>query len=414
MNTISNILWLPLSIIILLTSIYFLFKLNFITLKLHKIISSLNIKSFKETKSLLLTLSGKIGIGSISGIAISILYGGPGTIFYIWIISFLTSTLTYAETYLSMKYRIKDNDLYKGGPSYYIKYGLKNNKLSKIYSLSILICYIIGFISIQSNTVITLINDTLNINKTILVFFLCLILLLVLYKSTKKITDISSKIVPFMLTLYIIITIYIIITNIKFIPHILNEIIYYAFHDNNSIKGGLLFVIITGIKRNIFASETSVGTAGITSSSSSNKTPKQEGLLQILGVYIITMLICTCTSIIVLSSPYKLINENDGIKLISHSLTYHLGSIGNIFLIISIFLFAFTTIITAYYYGEISLKALNKPNKINILKTLVIIICIISSYINSNIIWQITDILLSIICYINIYSIIKLRKEIKC
>ena len=217
-----------------------------------------------------------------------------------------------------------------------------------------------------------------------------------------------------MLTLYIIITIYIIITNIKFIPHILNEIIYYAFHDNNSIKGGLLFVIITGIKRNIFASETSVGTAGITSSSSSNKTPKQEGLLQILGVYIITMLICTCTSIIVLSSPYKLINENDGIKLISHSLTYHLGSIGNIFLIISIFLFAFTTIITAYYYGEISLKALNKPNKINILKTLVIIICIISSYINSNIIWQITDILLSIICYINIYSIIKLRKEIKC
>ena len=178
MNTISNILWLPLSIIILLTSIYFLFKLNFITLKLHKIISSLNIKSFKETKSLLLTLSGKIGIGSISGIAISILYGGPGTIFYIWTISFLTSTLTYAETYLSMKYRIKDNDLYKGGPSYYIKYGIKNNKLSKIYSLSILICYIIGFISIQSNTVITLINDTLNINKTILVFFLCLILLL--------------------------------------------------------------------------------------------------------------------------------------------------------------------------------------------------------------------------------------------
>lgn len=421
METLTNIIWIFLTIIIIVTSIYFSLKLKFISLNINKMFKTLlnkekNTTSFESIKTLLLSLSGKIGVGSISGVALALLQGGIGTIFWIWIISILSAVLAYAETYLGIKYKEKDElKMNKGGPAYYIKHGLNNNKLSKLYAICIIICYIVGFISIQSNTITITLSKTLNVNKLLTAVIITITSAFIIFKNSKKISDTSSSLVPIMTLIYILTAIYAALSNTHLLEEIFKNIFINAFN-YKSLKGAFIYTLLIGVKRGIFACEAGVGTTSIASASSSTKSPSDEGYIQMLGTYITSIIICTCTAIIILTTNYNILNiENpNGIEIIMYAFNYHLGNFGNITLFICIFLFAFSTIITGYYYAETNTKFITKNKKtILLLKYFTIIIVLLGSIFNSSYIWQITDFLLGIICLINIYAIIKLRKEIK-
>ena len=202
-------IWIFISVLIIYTGIYFIYQLKGINFNIIRMIKELFKKNNDNTgitpfKTLMLSLAGRIGVGSISGIALAIYLGGPGTIFWIWFISLLSTPLTYAETYLGIKYKeIDKNSNFIGGPSYYIRKALNKHKLASAYSIIILISYIIGFISIQSNTITKSITTIYNISSLLIGIILSIVTLIIIFGGINKIANTTSKLVPIMSLLYI-------------------------------------------------------------------------------------------------------------------------------------------------------------------------------------------------------------------
>ena len=413
---INNILWIIVIIMLLIISIYFFIKLRGIQFRIFKIIKELlnNNNKYNCFKTMMLTLAGKIGVGSISGVALAIYLAGPGTLFWIWFISFLVIPIVYSETYLGMKYREENiKKEYDGGPAYYIKNGLGNYKLGMIYSLIIIIAYVIGFVSIQSNTITKSIVSIVNINLLNIGIILSIITSFIIFGGIKKVVVTTSKIVPIMTILYIILGIIVIVNNIDMIPNIFKIIINDAFN-YKSFNIGFFSSMIMGIQKGIFSNEAGIGTGSIAASLNQDNNIINNSYIQILGVYVTSFLICSITGIMILISNYGILDVSDpnGIEIALFSFKYHFGNIGIILLVVLIVLFAFSTIISAYYYGEVSLNYFNKKN-INILRVILLLVILFSSIFSSSVIWLFIDFFIAILAIINIYAIYKLRHEIK-
>ena len=412
---INNVLWVIVIILLLIISLYFLFKLKGIQFRIIKIIRELlnNNNKYNCFKTMMLTLAGKIGVGSISGVALAIYLAGPGTLFWIWFISFLVIPIVYSETYLGMKYREKNKKEYNGGPAYYIKNGLGNYRLGLIYSLIIIIAYVIGFVSIQANTITKSIINIINIRPIIIGIILSIITSFIIFGGIKKVVDTTSKIVPIMTILYMIMGIIVIINNIDIIPNIFKIIINDAFN-YRTFNIGFFSSMIMGIQKGIFSNEAGIGTGSIAASVNQDNNLISNSYIQILGVYVTSFLICSITGIIVLISNYGTLNVGDpnGIEIALYSFNYHFGNMGIMLLVVLIILFAFSTIISAYYYGEVSLNYFNKKN-INILRVILLLVILFSSIFSSSVIWLFIDFFIAILAIINIYAIYKLRYEIK-
>lgn len=419
---INKLLWAVASALIIISGIYFSLKLNFIQLHVKKILSS----TFKNNQysnglspfsTLMLTLAGKIGVGSIAGVALAIYIGGPGTIFWMWLIALISSSNTFVETYIGIIYKEKDeNDIYKGGPSYYIKNGLNKKKLAIFCSILIIICYLIGFIPIQANTITKSVNEIIYINPIIIGIILCSFAAMIIFGGIKQISQVSNKIVPIMTLLYLLVACLIVIKNINMMPTILLNILKSAFNIKPFFTGFMTTLVI-GIQRGIFANESGLGTGSIASSTTSDNNPIKAGYVQMLGIYITTLLICTSTVFIIMTANYNSINFVDvnGIEITQYAFKYHLGNFGNILIFISILLFAFSTILTGYYYIESNLKFF-KPNithkQLIIIKITTLIFLFIGCIISSKQLWNIVDCLIALLAIINIYSLLKLRNKI--
>lgn len=414
----NKIIWAIATSLIIISSIYLTVYLHFPQFKLKKIYRSLKKGNQKISnfKVLMMSLAGKIGVGSIAGIALSIYIGGPGSIFWIWIITLLSSVLCYSETILGNIYNEKDGEFYRGGPSYYIKKGLGYNKLGIIYAIVIIISYIGGFISIQTNTITTSIREIFNISPIIIGIILVILSFFMIIRGVKEILNVSSKIVPFMIIFYLFSGIYILIKNLSLIPSIFKLIITSAFSFKPFITGFITSIVV-GLQRGIFATEAGLGTSSIASSVSNTSDSVNLARMQVFGIYLTTFLVCTLTAFIILTSNYididfALIN---GIEITESSFLYHIPKIGNYIVIISIFFFAFSTILTGYYYGESSYKYLDKnssKSKIFILKIFTLIMVFIGCISSPSIIWNFVDILVAILIIINTYAILKLKKDI--
>ena len=270
----------------------------------------------------------------------------------------------------------------------------------------------IGFMAIQTNTVTTLALNYFSVNKILVGIIIILITYFVISDGFKSILNTSSKMVPFMTLLYILLGLYVLILNLNHVFDALIQIIESAFNIK-SFFSGFIPTFIIGIQRGIFASEAGIGTTSIVASSIKTNYKKQ-GNIQMLGVYITNFLICTITSIfIIFYSGGELLKNINGIELVNNSFNYYFGSFGTIILFILICLFSFSTIITGYYYGKSSIKFLtNKKIWDLVLKISMFIILFLGCIISSNIIWKLVDLFVAILIIINIYAILKLLKEI--
>ena len=409
LKIIDSILWAIATVLMVYSGIYFTYKLKFIQFNFKEMFKNIIKKednSISPFESLMMVLGGRIGVGSIAGIALAIYLGGIGSIFWMWIIGFISAANSFAETTLGVKYQEKDNNLYKGGPSYYIKNGLNNKKLGKLYAFIIVISQVFGFLSIQANTI----TNSININPVISGLIITLISYIIINKSTKQLFKISSKLVPIMTLIYIIASIFIIMNNINQIPNLLKSIIFEAFNFK-ALGFGVLSSFIVGIQRGIFSNEAGLGTGAIAASTVKTKFPANQGYVQILGIYITTFLVCTATSFVILTSNINFLGNNlNGIEITQNAFIYHLGNIGNIIVILSIILFAFSTILAGFYDAESNLKYLT--NKTNYLKIVICIVLFVSSIIPAKTIWEIVNILTAILAIINIYALINLKKDI--
>lgn len=414
-NISTTIIWAIALVLMFTSGLYFTYKLKFMQLNIPKQLKSLkksNTNGVSSFETLSMSLASRIGVGSIAGIALAIYIGGPGVVFWMWISGIIVSINTYVESIMGSIYKEKDYDnIYIGGPSYYIKKGLKDNKLAIIYALLIIFSYVGGFLTIQSNTIVKAVNEVSNINYIITITIVCILASLIIFKDVKHLAKFSSYIVPFMGLIYLILGIIIVYSNIEKLPFIIKDIFTSAISLKAGITG-LFTTIILGIQRAIFASEAGIGTSAI-ASASSNEPPQKQGLSQLLGIHFTIMIICNITAFIILTSSYSelnIINPN-GIEITLNAFNQSLGGMGSISLCVVTVLFAFTTIVSGYYYGLSSLKFIfpNISNyKVILFKIITIIIVFLGAILSSNFIWKIVDILVAFLAIINIYAIKKL------
>lgn len=413
LKTISDIIWVITTFLILYVGVFYTIKLKLPQFKLTNVFKKNEGNEKSNTLKLLsLTLAGKIGVGSIAGIALCIFQGGKATIFWLWISSIILASLTYVETKLSIKYRSKENNRYVGGPSFYIEKGLNNKKLAKAYAFLIILAYVLAFISVQTNTIVKQMEMTFNFSKLSIAIFLVVITYFSLKKGVDSISNLTAFLVPVMGGIYICIGIYVITNNFDQTLVVLKEIVTEAF-DIEGLKGAILVPIIIGIERGVFSSESGIGTTAMITALSNNNDVEKEAKLQVLATFFTSLVICTITALIILTTSYQNINFTDinGIEVVTYAFYKHLGPIGIIILTIVIFLFAFSTIVTCFYYGEASLKYLTSKNT-NYLKWIIIAIMIYSSFSSPVVIWNTTDIIIAMIAIINVYAMYKLKDKI--
>lgn len=422
LESINKFFWAIATFLILGFGIYFSFQFKFVQFRFKEMFHNLFKKENMDTgispiQSFLMTLGSRIGVGSIAGVSLALYLGGPGSIFWMWISAFLSASNTFCETVLGIVYREKDGKDYKGGPSYYIRNGLNNSKLGSIYAIIILISFVGGFVGIQGNTITKSFLEIFDVSKFIIGIILVFLVSIIVFGGLKRIASFSEKMVPFMSIMYIGIAVYVGIKNISLIPSIFKLIVISAFK-LKSVYGGLVGSLIIGVQRGIFSNEAGLGTGSITSSTSSTDSSVSQGYIQMLGIYVTTLLICTATAIIVMTSNYSELSLVDvnGIEITQYAFKYHLGDFGNFLLFASVLLFSFTTILTGYYDGESSLKYLfHKTNNIHLisLKVISLIVLFFGCIIPSETLWSFVDILMALLAIINIYALFKLKRDVK-
>lgn len=404
-----SVTWYLASVLILYTAFKYSYKYKFIQFNIKKIIQAIKSKSKNNVSpfsSLCISLAAKVGVGSLSGVALAIYFGGIGSMFWLCVVSMIVSINTYQECLLGVKYRKKNGDSFIGGPGYYITKCLGNKKLGMLYSVLIIIAYSGLFLSIQSNTIANALKS-FDIDNIYVGIFLVISVMFIIFKGVKGISLVNSILVPVMLIFYLLLGSYVFGSNISMIPDIIKAMFREAFNIKSIIP-----VFLIGMQRAIFITESSIGTSAMSASLCDNDASKQ-GLLEVMGIHITTFVVCFTTFLLIVTSDYQTVNfENiNGIEIVIHAFNYHFGNIGGIFLILITIMFAFSTIISSYFFGENNIKIFtDKKLIIKIFKFLFLLVIVISCYIKPNLIWNLTDYFVALLVIINVVSILRISK----
>ena len=345
-----------------------------------------------------------MGVGTIIGTTMSIHLGGPGSLFWIYLFTILTSSIIYAESFLGSKYKQKINDTYISGIYYYTKFGLNKKILAFITLILFVSTYSLFFLMIQSNTI----TEILKVNKLIFACILIGLLLLLVTNETNQVSKILNKIVPVMCIFFIVISLFIIIKNFDIIPYLFKMILKNAFNPKSMLIG-----LILGIKRSIFLNELLIGTTSM-SSGINNKSPEVTANTLTLGTYFITFIISTLIALLVLIYIYY--NDIPNIsynELLIKVFNYHFNTFGSYFLGILISLLATTTIISGLYIGVSNLSYIFK-NKIivNIFKVIFIMCITLGIFVNTSSLWYYIDLMMLILIILNSYIVNKLKYKL--
>lgn len=414
-----KLLWGLGTILIFVSGIYWTIKLRAVQFRFKDIIRSFSSsdKGISPFKSLTMALAGRIGVGSLAGVALAIYLGGYGSIFWMWVVALLSSSNGFAEVVLGMVYQQKDeSDVCIGGPSYYIKKGLGNNWLAYLYAFIIIFSYIVGFLTIQANTISVSIGGMFNVDYIYIGIFISIISFLAILGGVKKISNITSVLVPVMSIFYLGVGLFIILINFNESISIVGKIISDAFNVK-SFGYGVITSLVIGVQRGIFSNEAGLGTGAIAGSVVVGASPVKQGFCQVSGIYITTLLVGTVTALVILLSGVDttLLTDINGIEITTLAFSYHIGNIGEYIVMMTIVLFAFSTIVTGYYYGESSLKFIFNNISDSWLVAFKIVSClllIVGSVISSSFLWNVVDVFVILMALINIPVLFLLKKDI--
>lgn len=424
---IANFMWANvIGYVLLGVGLYYSIRLGFPQFRYAKDISHVIKKNLKSESNvsgfaaLATAVGGQVGTGSLVGVATALVAGGPGAIFWMWMTALLGMIITFAETVLGQVYRVKLEDgTYRGGPAYYVRFGLK----SKIMSVITAFFYVIGvglcIAFMQTNSIAQALTGVSNINPLYIGIVITIIAAIVTIGGVKRLTDISSKIVPVMAGLYILAVLFILITNITKVPAMLADIFKGAFGIKQAFAGLGGYTIMQafryGVARGLFSNDAGNGIAGIMHASADVKHPAEQGFLGMFGTFVTTIIICTLTAFAIMLTGV-LGNGSDGIVLVQDAFQSQLGNIGRWMIFFAMLMFGFTTLIADLFYGETNILLIFKDkNKIPlwIYRITAFAMFIISTQLELDVVWGIIDVFVGIIVFINVISLFLLFKKVK-
>ncbi len=397
---------------------YFTFKTNFVQFRYIKEmfrllgdgVSDKEHDGVSSFQAFCISTASRVGTGNLAGIAIAISVGGAGAIFWMWLIALIGSASSFIESTLAQVYKVKDSSgAFRGGPAYYMEKGLKKKWMGVIFSILITITFGLIFNSVQSNTIASAFNEAFKINQLVIGITLTILTALIIFGGIKRIAKVTEVIVPIMAVAYIGIALFVVIINIKEIPSLIMNIIESAFGIKEVVGGSLGGILLVGIKRGLFSNEAGMGSAPNAAATATVSHPVKQGLIQTLGVFTDTIIICSCTAFIILLSPIDLTSGATGIQLTQAALSSHVGSWGSYFIAICILLFAFSSIIGNYYYGESNIEFLStKKYTLLVYRVLVIAMVFIGSIASMDLVWTLADVFMGLMAISNLIAIVLL------
>ena len=427
LSAIDSFIWgAPLLILLSGTGLYLTLRLGFIQIRyLPRALGYL----FKKDKggkgdvssfaALCTALAATIGTGNIVGVATAVQAGGPGAIFWMWLVALLGMATKYAECLLAVKYRVRDkNGFMAGGPMYYIERGLGIKWLAKLFALFGVMVAFFGIGTFpQVNAITHAMQDTFNIPVLVTAIIVTLLVGLIILGGVKRIATASSVIVPFMAILYVTTSLVIILLNIEKVPDAISLIIYSAFDPQAALGGAIGFTVMkaiqSGVARGIFSNESGLGSAPIAAAAAQTREPVRQGLISMTGTFLDTIIVCTMTGIVLVLTGAWNNPELAGATVTNYAFAQGLGtSIGATIVTVGLLFFAFTTILGWCYYGERCFVYLIGIRGVKLYRLAYIVLVGLGSFLHLNLIWIIADIVNGLMAFPNLIALIGLRKVV--
>ena len=362
-------------------------------------------KHISPFQAFVVSLASRVGTGNLAGVATAIAVGGPGAVFWMWIIALVGAANAFVESTLAQLYKRRSDDSFIGGPAYYIMQGLKCKWMAVLFSILTIVTFGFAFNTVQSNTICEAFENAFGIDNLYMGIVLTVSTLVIIFGGIQRIAKVSSVVVPIMAVGYILLAFAVVLLNITSIPEIIALIVKSAFGMEQIVGGGMGAAVMQGIKRGLFSNEAGMGSAPNAAATASTSHPVKQGLIQTLGVFTDTLVICSSTAFIILMSGVSLTGA-DGVKLTQEALTAEIGGVGRIFVAVAIFFFAFSSIFGNYYYGEANIRFITKSRvALNTYRLIVGAMVMGGAMMSLQTVWSLADITMGLMTLCNLVAI---------
>lgn len=368
-------------------------------------------QSLSAFQAFTVSAASRVGVGNIAGVGTAIALGGPGAVFWMWLMAFVGGASSFVESTLGQLYKVRDADGFRGGPAYYMQHGLKARWMGILFAVILIVCFPFAFSSLQANTIAATLDAAVGGGTggpVVWVVAVALALLsgLVVFGGMRRIAQVTQAVVPAMALLYLGVGIVVVALNVERVPEVTATIFTEAFGAREVFGGAIGTVILQGVKRGMFSNEAGLGSAPNAGASAAVTHPVKQGLVQTLGVYFDTFLVCSITAFIILVSTPDLGSAAAGIGLTQEALATNLGSWSNWLLAVIIFLLAFSSILGNYYYGESNIEFITgSPLVLTGYRTLAVVAVFAGSVLDSALIWNTADGVMGLMALVNLVAI---------
>ena len=371
-------------------------------------------KHISSFQAFSVSIATRVGTGNLAGVATAIAIGGPGAVFWMWVIALIGSATSFIESTLAQLYKRPNKDSFIGGPAYYIERGLGKRWMAMLFSSLMILTFGLSYNSVQANTICGAMQNAFGWDPLVVGAVIAAISMVIALGGIQRIAKVSSVVVPFMAIGYLILAVVIIIMNITLLPAVLKAIVENAFGVVQIGGGTLGATMMNGIKRGLFSNEAGEGSAPHAAATALCTHPVKQGLIQALGVFTDTLLVCSCTAFIILISGLYTDTSLKGIGLTQAAMDAEVGQAGTIFVALAILLFAWSSIIGNDYYGESNIRFLTSNKTalqlFRVASTGVMVM--FGAAASLDLVWSLGDICMALITIVNLTAILFLAKYV--
>ncbi|ADV92717.1 MULTISPECIES: sodium:alanine symporter family protein [Bacillus] len=409
-NIPSDFIWNYLFYILIGLGLFFTIRFGFIQfryfIEMFRIVGEKpeGNKGVSSMQAFFISAASRVGTGNLTGVALAIATGGPGAVFWMWVVAAVGMASSFVESTLAQLYKVRDGEDFRGGPAYYIQKGLGARWLGIVFAILITVSFGLIFNAVQTNTIAGALDGAFHVNKIVVAIVLAVLTAFIIFGGLKRVVAVSQLIVPVMAGIYILIALFVVITNITAFPGVIATIVKNALGFEQVVGGGIGGIIVIGAQRGLFSNEAGMGSAPNAAATAHVSHPAKQGFIQTLGVFFDTFIICTSTAFIILL--YSVTPKGDGIQVTQAALNHHIGGWAPTFIAVAMFLFAFSSVVGNYYYGETNIEFIKTSKTwLNIYRIAVIAMVVYGSLSGFQIVWDMADLFMGIMALINLIVI---------
>ncbi len=368
-------------------------------------------QSVSAFQAFTISAASRVGVGNIAGVGTAIAVGGPGAVFWMWLMAFVGAASAFIESSLAQLFKTRDRDGFRGGPAYYMQRGLKARWMGILFAIILIVCFPIAFSSLQANTIQATVAGGLGDGAGdwlpwVTGVTLAVLMALVIFGGVRRIASVTQFLVPIMALVYLLMGLVIVAIHWDQLPAVFARIFTQAFGMSEVIGATLGYIILTGVKRGMFSNEAGLGSAPNAGATAAVTHPVKQGLVQSLGVYFDTFLVCSITAFIILVSVPDVNGAERGISLTQGAVVDSLGAWANIALIIVVFLLAFSSILGNYYYGESNIEFIT-PHRgvLTGYRIFAVFAVFVGALLSVDVVWNFADGAMGLMALVNLIAI---------